>query len=160
MGAKQLPATKLTANDSSVKEELGRIRWEQDKAYRYILVEDAAIANGDVVEFSDTSGYEVTKDRSGGSSIGRVVVGVAIGTISDGYYGWIQVHGRHTAVKTDGSVAAGDNLVPHASLDGRADTETNGSTSTVTSGQVFARALAADSGTTSTGTCVAMISCL
>ena len=45
--------------------------WEDGatgKAYRYVLIEDAAVANGDVVEFSDTSGYEVTKDRAGGAS--------------------------------------------------------------------------------------------
>ncbi len=88
MAAKQLPATKLTANDSSAKEELGRVRWESNgKAYRYVLVEDADLAVGEVVEYSDTSGYEVTNDRSGGSSIGRVVAGVAIGTITDGQYG-------------------------------------------------------------------------
>lgn len=157
---KQLPATKLTANDATASEELGRIRWEGAKAYKYVLIEDAAVANGDVVEFADTSGYEVTKDRSGGASIGRVVAGVAIGTITDAYYGWIQVSGRHIAVKTDGGVTAGQNLVPHASVDGQADSEANGSTVTITSGQVFARALATDSGTTSVGTVVAMINCL
>lgn len=158
--SKQLPATKLTANDATASEELGRIRWEGGKAYRYILVEDAALANGDVVEFSDTSGYEVTNDRAGGASIGRVVAGVAIGTITDAQYGWIQVSGRHTAVKTDGGVTAGQNLVPHTNKDGRADSEAAGSTVTVTSGQVFARALANDDGTTSAGTVVAMINCL
>lgn len=158
--SKQLPATKLTADDATPKEELGRVRWEGGKAYKYILVEDANIANGDVVEFSDTSGYEVTKDRSGGSSIGRVVAGVAIGTITDAQYGWIQVSGRHTAVKTDGGVSAGDVLVPHASVDGQADTGTSASTVVITAGQRFALALATDSGTTSAGTTVADIRCL
>lgn len=85
--SKQLPATKITANDATAKEELGRIRWEGAKAYKYVLVEDQALANGDVVEFSDTSGYEVSSDRSGGASIGRAVAGVAIGTITDAQYG-------------------------------------------------------------------------
>lgn len=157
---KQLPATKLTANDATAKEELGRIRWEAGKAYKYVLVEDAALANGDVVEYSDTSEYEVTNDRSGGGSIGRVVAGVAIGVITDAQYGWIQVYGRHTAVKTDGGVAAGDVLVPHASVDGRADTGTSASTAVITAGQRFGFALAADDGTTSIGTVVAAIRCL
>lgn len=158
---KQLPATKLTANDATAKEEPGRVRWEGGKAYRYVLAEDAALANGDVVEFSDTSGYEVTKDRAGGASIGRVVAGVAIGTITDAYYGWIQVHGRHTAIKTDGGVATGDVLVPHTNKDGRADTGTSASTVVITAGQVFGHALAADTDSTTTaGTVVGMIKCL
>ncbi len=157
---KQLPATKLTANDASAKEELGRLRFEKGKVYKYVLVEDANLANGDVVEFSDTSGYEVTNDRAGGSSIGRVVAGVAIGTITDAQYGWIQVHGVHGAIKTDGGVAKGDVLIPHATGDGRADTAVAASTATNTEGQRFADALATDSGTTSAGTVVGFIKCL
>lgn len=149
----------LTANDATAQEQLGKLYVDHatGKAYRYVLVEDAAIANGDSVEYSDTSGYEVTKDRSGGASVGRVPAGVAVGTISDGYYGWVQVSGRHTSIKTDGGVSAGQSLVPHATVDGRADSEANGSTVTVTSGQIFARALEADDGTTSAGTCAGMI---
>lgn len=145
------------SNSSTAEHSLGEVMWQFGKAYRYVLAEDANIANGDVLEYSDTSGYEVTNDRSGGSSVGRVVAGVAVGTITDGQYGWIQVSGRHASIKTDGGVTAGVNLVPHASVDGRADTETTGSTSTITSGQVFARALEADDGTTSAGTCAGMI---
>lgn len=156
--SKQLPATKLTANDATAKEELGRVRWEAGKAYRYILVEDVALVNGDVVEYSDTSGYEVSADRSGGASIGRAVAGVAIGAITDAYHGWIQVSGRHTAIKTDGGVAAADVLIPHASKDGRADTGTSASTAVITAGQRFGYALAADTdSTTSAGTVVGMI---
>ena len=161
MASKQLPATKLTANDSTAKEELGRVRWEKGKAYRYICAEDLALANGDVVEFSDTSGYEVTKDRAGGSSVGRAVAGVAIGTITDAYYGWIQVSGRHTAVKTDGGVSAGEVLIPHATYNGKADTAVATSTGVNTEGQRFGFAIQADNTSASTSSaCVAMVMCL
>lgn len=152
----------LTGNDSTAKVEPGSIYTDgaTGKVYRYVLVEDAAVAAGDVVEYSDTSGYEVTKDRSGGASIGRVVAGVAIGTITDAYYGWIQVNGVCTGVKTDGGVATGDALVPHATIDGKADTATSASTVVITAAQVFGYALAADDGTTSAGTVTAMIRCL
>lgn len=158
----RIVAHALTNDDATAQEQLGKVfvDFASGNAYRYILVEDQAIANGDVVEFSDTSGYEVSSDRSGGASLGRFVAGVAVGTVSDGQYGWIQVSGRHTAVKTDGAVAAGDRLVPHATADGQADTEASGSTVAVTSGQVFGFALATDSGTTSAGTVAAMIRCL
>jgi hypothetical protein len=121
---------------------------KQDQAtgnvYKYILVEDAALAVGDVVEYSDTSGYEVTKDRAGGASLGRIPAGVALGTITDAYYGWIQVAGLNTYCKSDGSVAVGDALVPHATADGQADTATSASTVVITAGQVFGYALVAD----------------
>ena len=162
MSSKQLPATKLTANDSTAKEELGRVRWENNKAYKYVVIEDLAVAVGDVVEFSDTTGYEVTQDRAGGSSVGRVVAGVAIGTITDAYYGWIQVHGRNTGLKTDGGVSAGDILVPHATQNGHADTGTDVTTGATagTMGQGFAQALADDSTSASAAVVVAEIRCL
>jgi len=157
--SKQLPATKLTANDATAKEELGRLRFEGAKVYKYVRAEDAALAIGQVVEYSDTSGYEVTNDRAGGASIGRVVAGVAIGAITDAYYGWIQVHGRNVDVITDGSVTAGQALVPHATADGQADSVESGSTAVNTEAQVFGYALAAD-GATTTSRVVAEIRCL
>lgn len=147
-------ATALVEAGCTWRDEAG------DKVYKYVLVEDMNIAKGDVVEYSDATGYEVTKDRAGGSSIGRYVAGVAITTITDAQYGWIQVSGIHTSVKTDGAVVKGDRLVPHATVDGRADTEANGSTVVVTAGQTFGVALATDSGTTSAGTVAAMLRCL
>lgn len=160
--SKIVTRAKLTADDASAKEQLGKlfVDYSNGKMYRYVLVEDAALATGDVVEYSDTTGYEVSNDRSGGASLGRFVAGVAVTSITDAQYGWIQVSGVHTAVKTDGAVAAGDRLVPHATADGQADTEAAGSTVAVTSGQVFGFALATDSGTTSAGTVAAMIRCL
>lgn len=112
--------------------------------YKYILVEDADLALGDVVEYSDASGYEVTKDRASGSSLGRVAAGVALGKITDGYYGWIQVSGLNTRVKSDGSVAVGQGMVPHATSDGVADSVESGSTAVNTEAQVFGYALVAD----------------
>jgi hypothetical protein len=152
----------ITSNHDTAKLEPGTV-WQDGatgKVYRYVLIEDADVANGDVVEYSDTSGYEVTKDRSGGASIGRVVAGVAVATVSDGNYGFIQVSGRHTSVKTDGGVSAGDPLIPHATYDGKADTAAAGSTVTNTEGQRFAFALANDDTSASTARVVADIRCL
>lgn len=152
----------VTSNHSEAKLEPGTI-WQDGatgKAYKYVLIEDADVANGDVVEFSDTSGYEVTKDRAGGASIGRVVAGVAVATVTDGNYGFIQVSGKHNKVKTDGNVAAGAVLIPHATYDGKATTAAAGSTVVNTEGQRFAFALAADDTSASTAVVVADIRCL
>jgi hypothetical protein len=158
---RKVPAASLTAsNDSTAKGQPGHLASYEGNIYKYVLIEDMNVANGDVVEYSDTSGYEVTKDRAGGASIGRSVAGVAVGTITDGNYGYILVQGRHTALKTDGGVASGDALVPHATYDGKADTATASSTATNTEAQTFGYALAADSSSASTATVVAMIRCL
>lgn len=150
---------KLFADDATAVEQPGKIFTDEltGKVYRYVLVEDANIAKGDVVEYADVTGYEVTKDRS--AAIGRLVAGVAITTITDAQYGWIQVSGINTYVKTDGGVALGHLLTPHASTDGVADTEVSASTSVVTSGQVFGIALNTDTTTTTTN-CTAMLRCL
>lgn len=152
----------ITSNHDTALDQVGNLYEDgaTGKVYRYVLIEDADVANGDVVEFSDTSGYEVTKDRAGGASIGRVVAGVAVATVSDGNYGYILVSGRHTAVKADGGVASGDVLVPHATYDGKADTATSASTAVITAGQKFGYALAADDTSASTAVVVAMINCL
>lgn len=132
------------------------VEWQDESGnvYMVALVEDANLAANDVVEYSDTTGYEVTKDRSGGSSLGRIAAGVAVATVTDGNYGVIQRGGVATLkVPAATAVAAGNALVPHATTDGAVAVAT---TSTVT--QVFAVALAADTATTSgAGTVTAKI---
>lgn len=149
------------ANDATPIVAVGTV--VEDKAtgkiYKYVQIEDANVALGDVVEYSDTTGNEVTKDRAGGSSIGRVVAGVVVSTaITDGQYGWIQAKGVNSYVKTDGSVTAGAALVPHASTDGVADVADNGSTVVNTEAQVFGFALNTDTATTTTN-CIAVLRC-
>lgn len=115
------------------------------KVYKYVLAEDANIILGDVVEYSTAqNGYEVTKDRAGGTSVGRVAAGVALGGITDGRYGFIQVAGLNNYVRSGGSVAAGSALIPHASTDGIAAAAESGSTAVNTEAQVFGYSLVAD----------------
>jgi len=161
MATKQVIGS-LTANDETAQREAGTMYIDPvtGKGYRYILIEDLAVAVGDVVEFSDTSGNEVTQDRAGGSSIGRVVAGVALGTITDGYYGWIQVSGRNATIKTDGGVGAAEGLVPHATQNGHADSAIATSTGVNTEGQIFAHALEADDSSASGATCAGVIKLL
>lgn len=140
-GTKILYATKLDANDATAKEELGVERKQGGKTYKYVQVIDLAVADGDVVEYaSATLSYIVSKDRAGGTSIGRVVVGVAVGTITANYYGWILTRGIHSNMKTDGGVTAAQGLIPHATADGQADSVVAGTNDA----QVFAHALADD----------------
>lgn len=144
------------SNDSSAAIAAGT-EWEIDgglKRYKYVQAEDAALAANQVVEWSDTGGYEVTKDRAGGSSLGRIAAGVVKGTITDAYFGVIQVAGTASVLVPAGvAVAAGDALVPHATSDGGVAVAT-----TSTEDQIFAVAVGADDATTSAaGTAIARI---
>jgi len=135
------------ANDATPVVPAGTVTQAQgtSKVYKYILAEDANLALGDVVEYTTAAnGYEVTPDRAGGTSAGRVAAGVALGTVTHGQYGWIQVQGLNGRVKTGGSVAAGAALIPHATSDGLAVTAESGSTAVNTEAQVFGYALVAD----------------
>ncbi len=142
------------ANDATAQVAVGT-KWDDGtKSYRYILVEDANLAANDVVEYSDTTGTEVTNDRAGGSSVGRVAAGVALATVTDAQYGVIQVEGVATMkVPAATAISAGNALVPHATSDGAVAVAT-----TSTEDQIFAVALGADTATTSAaGTVTAKI---
>lgn len=119
-------------------------RWDDGaKSYRYVQVEDAALAVGDVVELSDTSGGEVTKDRAGGSSLGRgAVAGVALAAVDDASYGVVQTGGV-AEVKAASAIAAGTMLAPSAT-DGLVEAATTSS-----SDYIFAVSLGTSTATTS-----------
>lgn len=112
--------------------------------YRYFLCKDLTVAAGNVVEYSSTTGA-VTKDRAGGTSIGRTVAGVAVGAVTAGNYGWFQTDGVvDCTVVANGVVAAGNLLTAHETSDGSVVVAT-----TSTMKNVFAVALGADTATTS-----------
>jgi hypothetical protein len=143
---KSINATKLAANDAIAKDTPGEYRMSADgKIYRYVQALDIAVADGYVVENADAANsYKVSIDRAGGSSIGRIPAGVGIGAITKDYYGWVLVRGVHNSVLSDGSVAAGEAVVPHASVNGSIDTAATGSTVAVTGQQLVGYALADD----------------
>ena len=133
MASKHLWATKLTANDSSAKEQLGIKRTEYDstdetwKVYRYVQFNDGtaaggAGAKGDVVSWltaSTNKGYVVTPDESDGGQ--ELFAGVLIGALTDLYYGWVQCGGFCNYIATDEGVSANDMLIVDTT-DGIADT--------------------------------------
>ncbi|MCH9739505.1 MAG: hypothetical protein K0U38_01500 [Epsilonproteobacteria bacterium] len=121
----------------------------QSKQYRYVRVEDLALAANDVVEYADATGMKVSQDRAGGSSLGRSFAGVALNTVTDAYYTWVQVKGVATCKVAAGAaagatVAAGARVVTHATSNGAVATAT-----TSTEAQAFGTALSADTATTS-----------
>lgn len=159
MPRKMVAKTGFTAaNDATDLNQVGTIMddGENGKAYRYVQVEDAALAANDVVSYSDTSGNEVTQDRAGGSSIGNTFAGVAVNTITDAYYGWVQVKGRATCkVAAATAISAGNRVQLDTTNDGAVAAYTATTSSTDLS---FGVALGADTATTSAaGTVLVMI---
>ncbi len=66
---------------------------------------DTAIRNGDVCELASTTAFVVSASRAAGSSLGRVPMGVGVGTIDKGKYGFLLVCGRHTSIpSTTGTI--------------------------------------------------------
>ncbi len=125
--------TKLSANDSEAKEQLGILRTEWNttdscfKTYKYVVAaSDTTVANGTALCHTDTVGHVASSDISDGNQ--NQPLGVGIGAITASYYGWVLVRGYHSAVATDGGddFADGDSVILHASSDGVADRTASG----------------------------------
>jgi len=88
---------------------------ENDK-FKLIKVADAVnVTDGMGLEWADPTAGTVTADRVGGSSSG-VFAGVAVGAITAGRYGWIQIDGIADAPANVGT--AGDPVALHPTTDG------------------------------------------
>jgi len=114
--------------------------------YKWVLVEDANVTAGQLLCYTtDDNQYEVTNDRSGGTSDNNKPAGLAVQAITDGDFGWIQIQGiSQAAITTDGSVAADEPLIAHATTDGGADSGANTDNPNI----FFGYALDADTSTT------------
>lgn len=106
---------------------------------RYTQFKDAVTyADGQVLTLAATDKSAVTNDVSGGSSLGALPGGIALGAVTQNYYGAALVWGYHATIKTNGDddIAAGNNLIV-----GAADGVCDSGTGTV---GLFGQATAAD----------------
>lgn len=97
------------------------------KLYKYVLLSGAGGAvnatNGMVAEQYIATGHTVTLDRSDSTSsgLGRAPVGVFVGAVTAGNYGFIQIEGIHSAVKdAANALALLGKVASHATVDGDA----------------------------------------
>ena len=104
--------TELKANDTSPKEMLGIRRIELGangrKVYVYVKNAEAseALSAGQIVKWDNVASGAVKK----ASAAGDLLAGVAIGDITAGNYGWVQVFGLATVLTASGT-AAGDAVI-------------------------------------------------
>lgn len=117
--------------------------------FRYVRFVDAiAYAKGHACTWASTTTYDVTNDRTGGSSLGPRVAGIAMRVHTQNYYGFVMVSGLHDAVLGDGNVTAATTVMTDTSVDGGSLNLAGGSEHLV-----FGLALAADSGSPATFPC-------
>lgn len=116
-GIKRIFATPLTAMDTSAKEELGTIRHEGNKTYKYVNFDAAgaaatvAIVAGDIVYYDDYVNSKVHADFS--ASEANLVAGQAqaawAGVSGSPVYGWIQIEGLSAVLPTNVVAGAAGN---------------------------------------------------
>lgn len=90
--------TAVTANDSTKKEELGALRWENGKIYRYVQASAATITQYGAVRFTSTAGNVVALTSAVTTAAPCSVAGIAETALTTSYYGWITVFGVATAL--------------------------------------------------------------
>lgn len=139
----------VTATSTTPKYKLGMLREEDNGiVYQYVKNIDVTAADGWALCAGSVSDLNIVSgDRSGGSAINTTPRGVAVGAFPKDSYGWILVRGYKANVLSDGSVAAGEALVAHASTDGGVDSGAAGSTVAINVHQSFGLAQAADTTT-------------
>lgn len=119
----------ITNVDSTPIMAVGTVVWDPaapNKAYKYVKFLDAVTyAAGQSVEYANLALTSVTNDRAGGSSLGRLPAGIATAVHTQNSYGFIQVAGVATDVKTSGAddIAVGEFVITHATGDGQCDGE-------------------------------------
>lgn len=105
-------STKLTANDSTAKEDLGRFYQTVDSTYGTRLFK--YVLNGGVV---GVAGGACCQKMAATVAVGYTVqvptdtsdenlAGIWMAAVTADYYGWIQILGYHTAVCVSTAVAA------------------------------------------------------
>jgi hypothetical protein len=159
-GLKQYFGDAVTDSGTTQLHGLGVLRFEGNKTYRYVKVQGGAAVLGDVLCVASTTDGIVTMDINGGGILAPMCMGIAVGAIASGSYGWILKQGI-VVVQCDGGVSAGDPLIPSAntSSDGHADTAVAASDAANTEYQVFGFALTADAGSADGDTATCYVNC-
>lgn len=108
--AKTIFQTQLTASDTVARDNLGDIREQDGKRYKYVKFLAAAVA-GDVQKYANLAGYNASEVRPS-TTAAEVVAGVALTTHAANAFGWIQIGGKspNLAVNISGSPAMGSGV--------------------------------------------------
>lgn len=125
-GAKKAFVTPLDAVETTDKEGVGTIRWEGNKCYKWVQLQNTtatvAVVAGDAVAYFAETGHDTSRVVSDVTDADTIPVGAGLvqatiaGVLATAYYCWIQIKGPATAAQTiGGSAADGDQLMKSTS---------------------------------------------
>lgn len=128
-GFKSVFVSSLTEVTTVAKDQLGDIRWEGNKVYKYVQYKEEAAAvdgvAGEVCYYVLDTGFgahQVTSDLSASGGAGAEIgAGVLQAVMSDNEFGWIQIKGLAVLTITLTAGADGNALTPQGSADGTLD---------------------------------------
>lgn len=124
-GITQSWQTRLTDVSATRKEELGIIRFEGSKCYKYVQYKEGTAAvdgvAGEVCYYYTLDGYKNSQVSSDLSDSVEIGAGVLQAVMSEDEYGWIQIKGAALLTIALTAGADGDPLTPTGSADGTLD---------------------------------------
>lgn len=95
--------TAVSANDSTQKEELGILRFEGAKLYRYVKGTAANITAGQACSYAADSSTSIITTAAASTATAQSVAGIAETAITSGSFGWLTVSGPATALVDTGA---------------------------------------------------------
>lgn len=105
-----VPGRPITSVDDSALYPLGRIyiNFQEGKIYRYVEAGVANIAAGDALRWSGND-WKVTRVKDAALGV-NAPAGIAVAAIGNEKFGWVQVSGKVTGVRAQGTINAGDSV--------------------------------------------------
>jgi len=111
-GFKRVYLTPLDAVDTVDKEDVGTLRFEGNKVYKYVKLQNTtatvAVLAGDAVAYNAEVGHSVSQvvsdmtDADAAPVGAGIIQGTVAGVLATAYYCWIQIKGPVTALQTIG----------------------------------------------------------
>ncbi len=115
MPLKQVFITAVTASDTTELDNVGDIRQENGKRYKYVKFVTATVVANDVVKYASLAGYTASEVAPSATQA-LVVAGIAVVAQAINDYGWIQIRGTSGSLAVDltGTPVVGGNVASSA----------------------------------------------
>lgn len=128
LGMKRTFLTPLTAVETTDKEGVGTIRFEGNKVYKWVKLQNTtatvAVAAGDAVAYAAATGHNTNAvvsdvtDADATQPLGAGLVQATIaGVLATAYYCWIQIKGPATALQAIGGSAGDGHMLMMSTTD-------------------------------------------
>lgn len=100
MANKQIFITSINASDTTEKDNLGDIREENGKTYKYVKFITATVVAADVVKYASLAGYTAS-EVAPIATLALLNAGIAVVAQAVNDFGWIQIKGVSPTLAVD-----------------------------------------------------------